>query len=72
MNGKRAFLLAKAKVFEMQELNSCYDEKEQLNLQISGGQSLPLVMDEGFARTESKTFQAPSDDDPDPEAEGCY
>lgn len=73
MSHKRAFLLAKARqVVEMQDLRSHYDESQQLSVREVGRASLPLVMDDNFGYTESKTFRAPSDDDPDPEAEGCY
>ena len=70
---KRAFLLAGAqKVVELQDMRNYYDELQQLNVRVVGSEPQPLVMDNEFGYTESKTHAAPSDDDPDRESEGCY
>ena len=72
MTVKRAFLLTRARSFELQDVQEFYDEQQQLNLVLRSGRAYPLVAEDGFVRTESKTMQAPGDDDPDFEAEGCY
>ena len=70
---KRAFLLAKApKLRELRDLPSHYDEAQQINTLRPQSGSQPLVMDPSFGYTESKTYAAPGDDDPDRESEGCY
>ena len=71
-DAKRAYLLAAAQTFEMDDISSTYDSAQQLNLVSRDGHTVPLATDDGFGRTESKTMQAPGDDDPDPEDEGCY
>ena len=72
MTVKRAFLLTRARSFELQDVQEFYDEQQQLNMVLRSGRALPLVAEDGFVRTGSKTFQEPGDDDPDFEAEGCY
>ena len=72
MKARRAFLLTRARSFELQDVQDFYDEQQQLSVVLRSGQANPLVAQDGFARTESKTMQAPGDDDPDFEDEGCY
>ena len=69
---KRAFLLSKARRLPLQNLGDRYDEIQQRNVAVRRGQTEPLVSESGFGYTASKTLHAPSDDDPDPEDEGCY
>lgn len=69
---KRAFLMNSAQKFELQDVHPGYDEKEQMSMTVCGDKRIPLVLQEAFGQTESKTMQAPGDDDPDPEDEGCY
>ena len=72
MTVKRAYLLTRARSFELQDIHEYYDEQQQLNMVLRSGRARPLVVEDGLIRTESKTFQAPGDDDPEFEAEGCY
>ena len=73
MSAKRVFLLANARqVVDMVDLRGRYDDIAQLNVNYVDGRPRPLVLDAGVASTNSKTFAAPGDDDPDLEAEGCY
>lgn len=72
MKQKRSYLLETARTFEMEEISSVYDDVQHINILARDGQAVPLVNDEGFGRTESKTMQAPGDDDPDPEDMACY
>lgn len=73
MTEKRAFLLARArKVIELQDMEKYYDEVQQLNVLVVGDEPQPLVTNDNFGYTESKTHAAPGDDDPDRESEGCY
>lgn len=72
LNSKRAFLLSKAHCLPLQSLGDYYDEIQQLNVAMRRGHAEPLVSEDGFGYTASKTLHAPSDDDPDPEDEGCY
>lgn len=73
MTHKRPFLLATARRLVCAEnVPALYDEHEQVNVSFVGGRPYPLVLDASAAWTSSKTEAAPGDDDPDPEAEGCY
>ena len=72
MREKRSYLLEGAKTVEMTSIASAYCATEQLNIAQQGGVTRPVVTLDWFASTTSKTMQAPGDDDPDPEDEGCY
>lgn len=69
---KRVYLLSKARVFALENVVGRYDHEQQLNIYAGSAAGIPLVTLEGNSQTESKTMQAPGDDDPDPEDEGCY
>ncbi len=56
----------------MASIASDYSVAEQLNIAQQDGEARPVVTLDWFASTGSKTAQAPGDDDPDPEDEGCY
>ncbi len=56
----------------MASIASAYSAPEQLNVVQQDGATRPVVTLDWFASTGSKTAQAPGDDDPDPEDEGCY
>lgn len=71
MNDKRAFLLARGREFELESMEGLYDPKRQLSFS-NRNPNIPVVAESDFGRTQSKTMQAPGDDDPDPEDEGCY
>jgi len=49
---------------------SRYDEDQRLTMSEDG--VTPLVSTSPSPATESKTMQAPGDDDPDPQDERCY
>ena len=72
LSAKRAFLLSKAPCLPLRSLGDSYDEGQQLNIVVKRDRVVPFVSEDEFGWTESKTLQAPSDDDPDPEDEGCY
>ena len=72
MQQKKSYLLATAHRFEMEDISSAYHEGEQINVLMRGDKTIPVVSEDSFGRTGSKTMQAPSDDDPDPEDDGCY
>lgn len=72
MTRKRSYLLEGARTIEMTSVASAYSGAEQLNVTQQGGEEHPVVTLDWFASTGSKTAQAPGDDDPDPEDEGCY
>lgn len=73
MTHKRAFLLANSRrLTNSVDITAHYDEVEQLNVAYDDEKPHPLVSDASAAWTSSKTESAPGDDDPDPEAEGCY
>ena len=73
MTHKRPFLLANARrLTNSVDITAHYEEVEQINVTYDGGKPYPLVLAASAAWTSSKTESAPGDDDPDPEAEGCY
>ncbi|HBQ32329.1 MAG TPA: hypothetical protein DD739_06370 [Ochrobactrum anthropi] len=69
---KRSYLLEGARTVKMEYISSAYCATEQLNIAQQDDETRPVVTLDWFASTGSKTMQAPSDDDPDPEDEGCY
>ena len=68
---KRAFLLSGVPSVQLQIPVGKYDPVLEMNTIVVDGQYRPYVL-EGTAPTESKTFQYPADDDPDPDDERCY
>lgn len=72
MSAKRSYLLEGAKTVDMERIASTYNASQQMNCAVENGVERPVVASDCFARTGSKTAQAPGDDDPDPEDEGCY
>ena len=48
MAPKRAFLLTRARTFELQDAQEFYDERQQLNLVRRSGETHPLVAEDGF------------------------
>ena len=69
---RRVFLLSKAHSLPLRSIKSYYDEELQINVVTRQNQIHPLVSEDKFGYTSSKTESAPGDDDPDPEDEGCY
>ena len=69
---KPTFLLHNARTFPLVEGAQRYDETREISVVSVGGTLVPLVAVEQAARTQSKTEQAPGDDDPDPDAIECY
>ena len=49
-----------------------YDTELDINYCSVNGKDIPTVLLSGSLTTQSKTFAAPGDDDPDREAENCY
>lgn len=49
-----------------------YDKELDINYCSVDGKDIPEVLLSGSLTTQSKTFAAPGDDDPDREAESCY
>lgn len=68
---KRPFLLTQAISLERTNGNWRYAHSEQVSVQESMSGLRPVALDEA-ARTSSKTFSEPGDDDPDVDGERCY
>lgn len=66
---KKVFLLKDAFKLKRSIAESTYDPQAQLNLSDDG---TPTIISNPEICTETKTFQAPTDDNPDPECERCY
>ncbi len=69
---KNVYLLTNASSYELKNSPGLYDEKRNINIIMVDGKKYPLVSLEMSPPTQSKTFAAPGDDDPDPEDERCY
>ncbi len=69
---KRSFLLNSAKAQEVGGIPASYDDERQVNVVQRDGGLVPIVNENWFAQTMSKTMQAPGDDDPDPDDMACY
>jgi len=71
MTTKGSFLLANCTKLSVEMQKGLYDTGLSLNVYIKDNIKTPVVLMEK-APTQSKTFAAPSDDDPDPCDERCY
>jgi len=54
------------------DMGRFYDKERDINCYSVNGKDIPAVLQSGSLTTQSKTFAAPGDDDPDREAESCY
>lgn len=69
----QSFLLSRsASLLPEMDMGRSYDKKLDLNYYSVDGKGVPAVLLSGSLTTQSKTFAAPGDDDPDREAESCY
>jgi hypothetical protein len=70
---QKSFLLAKSvSLLEEDSEKSYYDNKRDINISSYNGRNIPSITLNNNLTTQSKTFAAPGDDDPDREAENCY
>lgn len=72
MNKKNVYLLEQASSIELETHPGFYNETRSINVKIVEGIEYPLVSLDMNPGTESKTYAAPGDDDPDPDDERCY
>lgn len=69
----QSFLLSKSiSLLPEVDMGSYYDKELDLNYCSVDGKGIPAVLLSGSLTTQSKTFAAPGDDDPDRGAESCY
>lgn len=69
---KHSFLLSKSVIIPDDPRISSYDFDNHLNISIIGTKKIPSVLYSNNIGTQSKTFAASGDDDPDMDAEICY
>lgn len=69
---KQTFLLARSVFIPDGPIFQRYDSEREINLSMIDGEERPTVLHTSNLETQSKTFAAPGDDDPDREAEICY
>lgn len=69
----QSFLLSRSvSLLPEMDMGCSYDKELDLNCYSVDGKDIPAVLLVGSLTTQSKTFAAPGDDDPDREAEICY
>ena len=69
----RSFLLSKSIPLPSESnIKIFYDPELEINYISESDRTVPIVMLGGALTTQSKTFAAPGDDDPDREGESCY
>lgn len=70
---KQPFLLSRS-VTLLPEISSeyTYDERMEVNYSSENNTNTPVAVNGNSVPTQSKTFAAPGDDDPEREAENCY
>lgn len=69
----QSFLLSRSvSLLPEMDMGRYYDKELDLNYYSVDGKDIPAVLLSGSLTTQSKTFAAPGDDDPDREAESCY
>lgn len=71
-NSKPAFLLSKATEVMTSHIKTYYDSDNNLNMLTDEDGTTVAASSLNHLITQSKTFAAPADDDPDTEAEFCY
>jgi hypothetical protein len=70
---KQSFLLSRSvSLLSERSIDYFYDTKLDVNCSSVNDINIPVVMLADSLTTQSKTFAAPGDDDPDREAESCY
>lgn len=70
---KESYLLSTARIFDESDLKTIdysYDRTKDINMVQENGAMVIAVSSQELSPTQSKTMQAPSDDDPDHER--CY
>lgn len=69
----QSFLLSRSvSLLPEMDMGFSYDKELDINYCSVNGKDIPAVLKSGSLTTQSKTFAAPGDDDPDREAESCY
>lgn len=69
----QSFLLSRSvSLLPEMDMGRSYDKELDINYYSVDGKNIPAVLLSGSLTTQSKTFAAPGDDDPDREAESCY
>ncbi len=69
----QSFLLSRSvSLLPEMDMRRFYDKGLDINYCSVDGKDVPAVLLSGSLTTQSKTFAAPGDDDPDREAESCY
>lgn len=69
----QSFLLSRSvSLLTEKDMGRSYDMELDINYYSIDGKDIPAVLLSGSLTTQSKTFAAPGDDDPDREAESCY
>lgn len=69
----QSFLLSRSvSLLPEMDMGRSYDKELDINYYSVDGKDVPAVLLSGSLTTQSKTFAAPGDDDPDREAESCY
>ena len=71
-SNKVNFLLSKAINVSAKSGDGHYDDKRNINISLVNDVVVPTVSIDNSILTQSKTFVAPTDDDPDREAESCF
>lgn len=72
MRRRPVLLFSGARTVPFDHRESFYDHEKRMTLVLVDGQAVPLVEASPSPVTQSKTAQAPGDDDPDPQDERCY
>ena len=67
-----SFLMSRSARITIGDDMGIYDRNRELRVTVHAEAPTPTVIHHAATRTESKTFQEPTDDDPDPDAEACY
>lgn len=69
----QSFLLSRSvSLVPEMDIGRSYNKELDINYYSVDGKEIPAVLLSGSLTTQSKTFAAPGDDDPDSEAESCY
>ena len=64
---KSVYLLENSKNLNLEEIEGYYDEKKMINVVLKNGKKIPIISSDKILITETKTFEAPGDDEEEEE-----
>ena len=64
---KNVYLLEKSGNLDLEKKEGYYDEERMVNVVVKNGEKIPIISSDKLLIAETKTFEAPGDDDDESE-----